>query len=960
MPNYRFLSQRQREKLVGTLTAAVEQDPRYAKYLEALQNLNREMDRLSRIETDRGSPNAGLPHLLTREEAEGLRTLLLQTASQGETLLAASEQKKDFVGISEEDEDINIIRRNSSLGSMAEKDRDPLELAGGMAEKDEESLDLSGRQDRPLRLNLFEEEEEEPRETVPQMLNRLQDLLARDYDMLGAYDGEPPLPLQQIQETGRTLTINLQGRNLAEIGNNSSSRIPMTVVDGSGRKRSGFFTKASYANVMEQYNGPMAKIKALCNRNGRDELDRILDKVRLRAIQAGVQKGNMKAVGLMDGNEVIVGCLYAMLQTYNKRLHPKASQSDRVDFKAGEIKRFLREALELDPSRISSGAMNLLTEHFNNLANKAFLQIASMRMLVPDGTRLDNRSSAMSAVASLLGVSKLIARSDPMRCVLDDGTVVEGSFMEFAEGHDLFANSSLLTGVDEDPFESKAARKSLNRQIADLQVLDFLCMNEDRHPGNAIYQVNRQGMITTLQGIDNDSSFSRRVPTLEELLSIGVVSEAMRDTVMALEPDALRFALRGHNLNREEIEAAVGRLALLQDALQKGLLKVCSDEQLSLYTPEQLGHTAPKQTESVIKAPAGPVQRKLGQPAPTKESEYHHRNFFNRLNELIEETVPAIHEAYGSGYPLPEAYTPEYRNVGTEDRVFTVGSLRDSLNAVSRLYKNKETSFKQSDLVNIHGKSGNFKRLMDAVRDAAALQKRLFEEGASVPTDGVSLNEIPAASLRMQTDEAFARLEQMANTYLEGKRVERHALTVDSIKAKNPYEQRHIDHAKNVLKAVADYWKKTAEPESEKEREAHMAQSDKHDVDLMLEVKRLAPLYARFGRQVQRTREALGDQQGLLADKSRELLDVLMKTGPSAQKTLNTLQQEMVEYGLLTPQQLEQLRQPEPEREALQPKVQDGQARGDSPDASREQQDPQSRREPLNANQNEEASFISM
>ena len=957
MPNYRFISQRQREKLVGTLTAAVEQDPRYAKYLEAQQNLNREMERLSRIETDRSSPNAGLPHLLTREEAEELRTLLLQTASQGETLLAASEQKRNSVGSSEENEDNHIIRRNSSLG--------------GMAEKDQNSLDLSEGREEALRLNLFEEDEAEPRETVPQMLNRLQDLLARDYDVLGAYDGEPPLPLQQIQEAGRSLTIDLRDRNLYQVGHNSSSRIPMTVVDGSGRKRSGFFTKASYANVMEQYNGPMKQIKALCNSDGQAELDKILDQVRYKAINANFQKGDMTPIGFGDRNEVIVGCLYTILQNYYKQRHPNADLFGRIKFSAGEIKQLLRGHLDLDPSKISNGAMNLLAEHFSNLANKAFLQIASMRMLVPDGTRLDNRSSAMSAVASLLGVSKLIARSDPMRCVLDDGTVLEGSFMEYAEGHDLFAERSLLTGVDEDPFASKAARKTLNRQIADLQVLDFLCMNEDRHPGNAIYQVNRQGMIPTLQGIDNDSSFSRRVPTLEELLSLGVVSETMKNTVMALQPETLRFALRSHGLAPEELEAAAGRLALLQDALQKKLLKVCDDETLSLYTPEELGHIGMKQAKlagkvsgkkaPAAKAPVRPGQRKLGQPAPAKEK-YHFRNFFNSLDEMIKKTVPEVHEAYGAGYPMPEAYTPEYQNVGTEDRVFTVGSLKDSLKAVSRLYKNKETGFKQSDLVNIHGKSTNFKRLMDAVRDTAALQQQLFDSGAAVPTDGVSLNEMPALSLRVQTDAAFDRLEELANIYLEGKRTERHAQTVETIQAKNPYEQRHIDHAKNILKAVAEYRKKTANPESEEARDSHMAQSDKHDLDLMLEVKQLAPIYARYGRQVQRTREALGDQQGQLAEQARKLLDVLMKKGPSAQITLNTLQRELVDYHLLTPQQLEQLRQPEAEQEALQPQdPQKGQNLRDSLDASQaEQEEQQSQREPLNSKQEGAASNKSM
>ncbi len=101
MPKYRFLSQRQREQLIGALTAAIEQDPRYAGYLEGLKKLNQEMDRLYQSETDRSRPDAGLPHSLTKEEAAALREMLFRLASEGEALLAAAERAGKPAGTDE-------------------------------------------------------------------------------------------------------------------------------------------------------------------------------------------------------------------------------------------------------------------------------------------------------------------------------------------------------------------------------------------------------------------------------------------------------------------------------------------------------------------------------------------------------------------------------------------------------------------------------------------------------------------------------------------------------------------------------------------------------------------------------------------------------------------------------------------------------------------------------------------
>ncbi len=76
------------------------------------------------------------------------------------------------------------------------------------------------------------------------------------------------------------------------------------------------------------------------------------------------------------------------------------------------------------------GVKKLSLDHTKTVLNAERLEIA-------DGARIDNRNVAMSAVAGLPGCSKLVARSDNMRFIGEDGVVTEGTFMDCAQGTDL-------------------------------------------------------------------------------------------------------------------------------------------------------------------------------------------------------------------------------------------------------------------------------------------------------------------------------------------------------------------------------------------------------------------------------------------------------------------------------------------------------------------------------------------
>ena len=116
----------------------------------------------------------------------------------------------------------------------------------------------------------------------------------------------------------------------------------------------------------------------------------------------------------------------------------------------------------------------------------------------------------MTDVAKMLGCQNLIAKSIPMKVEIN-GKTVEGVFMEAAEGSDidnLKVNDPLMKATEKS-FDSKDALQ----QLADLQVLDFICGNTDRHMGNLFYKFkkNPKGEVkfVGVQGIDNDCAFGR-------------------------------------------------------------------------------------------------------------------------------------------------------------------------------------------------------------------------------------------------------------------------------------------------------------------------------------------------------------------------------------------------------------------------------------------------------------------
>lgn len=209
------------------------------------------------------------------------------------------------------------------------------------------------------------------------------------------------------------------------------------------------------------------------------------------------------------------------------------------------------------------------------------------------GSSIAGRSIAMSNVANILGVPTLVAKAVPMT-VKEAGKEVSGVFMEKARGksadsQDLDKTDFMLLNYDS--FDGAALR-----QMADLQVLDYLCQNVDRHYANMLYEINEQGKIVGIQGIDNDLSFGTVRPggnrTLQNgtaLNDITVMTKGMADRIKELQPELFEASLMGLGLTKEEISAAGTRLLELKyklddrrintgRVLEKGKIKIINDK----------------------------------------------------------------------------------------------------------------------------------------------------------------------------------------------------------------------------------------------------------------------------------------------------------------------------------------------------------------------------------------------
>ncbi len=391
------------------------------------------------------------------------------------------------------------------------------------------------------------------------------DLLMRDRNHLAAYDPNEKQNFPALLNSARALTVNAP-KDTKAWGGAQSTRIPMTVRNRSGEFVSGVFTPAKTVDPMLPYNKLVAEVSEKYPATAAI-FGELLNNFRSESARGKKFNFNGKKeinYDVMNDSKDVVNLLAA------------CSSQNRID--EAMVRDFIsgasgRTAFELANMKDLKKAISFFADGLDEFATSVGINFYDLRL--EDNDRVDTRNAAMSTMATLLGRPELICRAVPMN-VVKDGKTEEGTFMELAEGVD--PNHPLADVRYYNP--NKDHSPEALRAIADMQVIDYVCGNVDRHGKNFFYQFSREGTslhFTGIQGIDNDSSFGNiRNPYTDNANrligtdNMKVITASMASRLENTSHEMLRFALRGHHLSETSIHSACRRLDHLKNCIAAG------------------------------------------------------------------------------------------------------------------------------------------------------------------------------------------------------------------------------------------------------------------------------------------------------------------------------------------------------------------------------------------------------
>ena len=614
-------------------------------------------------------------------------------------------------------------------------------------------------------------------DAVKAQSKRLLTLASGDLRALNAYDpqGEPK-SIQDIAREGRTITLDVGDQKLSTVGQMFSTRVPLTVNLPDGKKLEGVFTPKDEENYMERGERLLKKaIERAPTQEGKQMLQTVLDTF---------SKDNPALDDETRRKNFLSFIRRSVLQPEDPT---KPERDDDHFYIGGEfvatlIGRFNKTTQKDVLKACGEDQLQELAEGIGDFVGKA-LTHNDEAGIEPD-KRIDNRNAAMTTVSVLLGVPKLVCRSIPLKLRGADGKSVEGTIMDLAEGYDLNNLPPEAEKINGSSLSTPGME--WRKSVADLQVLDYICGNVDRHGANLFYQFSGDPpKLTGVQGIDNDCDFGTIVlkdgkgqKRLIGTASMNAVSESMYCKVMSLKPEQLKFALRGHELSEKELDAAAARLTEMQRALKMGVKDyeehpTKSDDYLDIHE----GYIRVVKDGDWGLIPRGHLEN-------TRDME---ANLFHKVDANVrkmrtkrkeQETMKDLNDARGH---LTKAAIV---NRASEEGV---AQERDRVQALDAMLKKK---------TGIRGTSKNYEALRERLQEYQAYQdslaQRLSDSRKKGEDDFVSYDDL-------ETGQNYIRaIRDAADKYLTEKQAKL------GKKSPNGYEKSRMDAVRTVLNFAAD------------------------------------------------------------------------------------------------------------------------------------------------------------
>lgn len=360
------------------------------------------------------------------------------------------------------------------------------------------------------------------------------------------------------------ITVDLGAQTTAKTGGAISSRQVIDVVDEKGEKIRGFFTENEIVDAKQLFISRAGQLKAP-------------DKT-LGALPRAIFE---KCAADPGGMQSFIYAIYKVCRIdFSAKSTPQTDAAYRK--RLPDIKKVLTDSYGIPPETLASfGRDNNADEYVKGVLSAAFSGYTlegthTEHQRQQKGTNINRRNNAMSDYAQIIGMPELVAKSTSMT-VINGDNIMHGSFMVNAKG----VSYKQLGSTNPNGVKELSLTPGALKQISNMQILDYLCANIDRHAENMFYQIDDSDpfkvKITGIQGIDNDASFGKIDRTVNSqgkvfdrmslLKDIKVMDRETADKIKKLNFNELEEKLRLAGLSAEELSAAYQRLEMLQERL---------------------------------------------------------------------------------------------------------------------------------------------------------------------------------------------------------------------------------------------------------------------------------------------------------------------------------------------------------------------------------------------------------
>lgn len=372
--------------------------------------------------------------------------------------------------------------------------------------------------------------------TVSDKFSKIKDSTLRQLKAMNR--AEPGMTIDDAL-AGNARKMDISGHNFDVVGNAMSHRQMMSVTGADGARTAGFFTENK--------------------------------KINMDAMAKDIENNFVKAYPNAD--KKLIGMVVNELKSTNDIQFYHAE-----DFEAKNGITLPHDIKDMLPS---------MKEQMVDAAT----QVDDYKGMIfaPDDAVISARNIAMSDVAALVGAGDCLAKSTPLT-VVNNGKAVEGCFMEAVQGEDL----DHLT-QDSPFFKVKDVNDILDyspalKQLADMQAIDFICGNRDRHGGNIMYQFDEAGKLIGVKGIDNDASFMSIDQAVGDKMTapenMKYISASMAEKLEHTTPEMLKMTLEGSGLFNTEMDFAVDRFNQLKNAIKDNKIQVMPDDEFAKHKAE--------------------------------------------------------------------------------------------------------------------------------------------------------------------------------------------------------------------------------------------------------------------------------------------------------------------------------------------------------------------------------------